>query len=67
MYKRQEFIVALGYKSEVIKRYFHDYYCMNGDITIDPVSYTHLDVYKRQGSRSCGQLAELIKNRWLKF
>ena len=34
-YGFKEFIVALGYKSEVIKSYFHDYYCMNGDITID--------------------------------
>jgi glucose-1-phosphate cytidylyltransferase len=33
-YGFKEFVVALGYKGEVIKRYFHDYYCMNGDISI---------------------------------
>lgn len=30
-----EFFVALGYKAEVIKRYFLDYYTCNGNITID--------------------------------
>lgn len=29
------FYLALGYKSEVIKRYFLDYYTFNGNITID--------------------------------
>ncbi len=34
-YSFNDFVIALGYKSEYIKRYFHDYYyCMNGDITI---------------------------------
>ena len=34
-YGFNDFVVALGYKSEYIKRYFHDYYyCMNGNITI---------------------------------
>lgn len=30
-----EFFIALGYKSEVIKRYFLDYYTLKGNITID--------------------------------
>lgn len=30
-----EFFVALGYKGEVIKRYFQDYYSLNGNMTID--------------------------------
>lgn len=30
-----EFYIALGYKGEVIKRYFHDFYRLNGNITID--------------------------------
>ena len=30
-----EFVVALGYKGEVIKRYFLDYYALNSDITVD--------------------------------
>ena len=30
-----EFIVALGYKSEVIKQYFLNFYAMNNDISID--------------------------------
>jgi len=31
----KEFVIALGYKGEVIKRYFLDYYALNSDITID--------------------------------
>ena len=34
-YGFKEFFVALGYKGEVIKRYFHDYYSLNGSMTID--------------------------------
>lgn len=30
-----EFIIALGYKSEVIKHYFLNFYAMNHDLTID--------------------------------
>ena len=30
-----EFFVALGYKGELIKRYFLDYYSMSGDVTIN--------------------------------
>ncbi len=33
-YGFSEFAVALGYKGEMIKRYFHDYFCMNGSISI---------------------------------
>jgi len=33
-YGYKEFVVALGYKGEMIKRYFHDYFCMNGSISI---------------------------------
>ncbi len=29
-----EFLLALGYKGEVIKRYFLDYYAMGGDVTV---------------------------------
>ena len=31
----KEFFLALGYKGEAIKRYFMDYYSLNGSITID--------------------------------
>jgi glucose-1-phosphate cytidylyltransferase len=31
----KEFFVALGYKGEIIKRYFLEYYNLNGSITID--------------------------------
>lgn len=31
----KEFFIALGYKSDVIKRYFLDYYTLNGSMTID--------------------------------
>jgi glucose-1-phosphate cytidylyltransferase len=30
-----EFIIALGYKSEVIKHYFLNFYALNSDITVD--------------------------------
>ncbi len=33
-YGFKEFVVALGYKGEMIKRYFHDYFQMNGSISI---------------------------------
>jgi glucose-1-phosphate cytidylyltransferase len=34
-YCAKEFFIALGYKGEVIKRYFHDYFSLQGDMTID--------------------------------
>jgi glucose-1-phosphate cytidylyltransferase len=30
-----EFVIALGYKGDVIKRYFLDYYILNCDLTVD--------------------------------
>jgi glucose-1-phosphate cytidylyltransferase len=35
-----EFVVALGYKGEMIKRYFLDYYPLYGDLTVDLASGT---------------------------
>src|SRR5688500_15960098 len=34
-YGFKEFFIALGYKGEVIKRYFLDYNSLNGSLTID--------------------------------
>jgi glucose-1-phosphate cytidylyltransferase len=34
-YGFKEFFIALGYKSDVIKRFFLDYYTLNGSMTID--------------------------------
>jgi glucose-1-phosphate cytidylyltransferase len=34
-YGFNEFLIALGYKGEVIKRYFLDYYAMNSSLTIN--------------------------------
>jgi glucose-1-phosphate cytidylyltransferase len=34
-YGCEEFFIALGYKGEVIKRYFLDYYKLNGSVTVD--------------------------------
>lgn len=34
----KEFFIALGYKGEVIKRYFLDYYALNGSMTLDLAS-----------------------------
>ena len=33
-----EFILPLGYRGEVIKRYFHDYKIHNSDFTVDLAS-----------------------------
>jgi glucose-1-phosphate cytidylyltransferase len=32
-YGHEEFFVALGYRGEVVKRYFLDYHTVNGDLT----------------------------------
>lgn len=34
-YGFNEFFIALGYKGDVIKRYFLDYYSLNGSMTVD--------------------------------
>lgn len=34
-YGFNEFLIALGYKGEVIKRYLLDYYSLNGSMTVD--------------------------------
>src|SRR5688572_5417649 len=34
-YGFKEFVIALGYKGEVIKRYFLDYYSLNNSLTVD--------------------------------
>jgi glucose-1-phosphate cytidylyltransferase len=34
-YGFKEFLIALGYKGEIIKRFFLDYYRLNGSMTID--------------------------------
>ena len=34
-YGHKEFFIALGYKSEIIKRYFLDYHALNGSMTVD--------------------------------
>jgi len=34
-YEFKEFFVALGYKGEVIKRYFIDYYTLDGSLSVD--------------------------------
>lgn len=45
-----EFIVALGYKSEVIKEYFLNFYAVNNDLTIDLASG---DVSVHDGRQPC--------------
>lgn len=46
-YGVREFYIALGYKGEVIKRYFLDYYHLNGSISIDLSSGKIVDIDKR--------------------
>src|ERR1700690_2677083 len=42
-YGFNDFYVALGYKGEVIKKYFLDYYALSGDMSIS-LSCGHVDV-----------------------
>lgn len=46
-YGFKEFFIALGYKGEVIKRYFLDYYSLNGSITID-LTKGKMEVYDKK-------------------
>src|SRR5262245_47259861 len=43
-----DFYLALGYKGEIIKRYFLDYYHLSGDITIN-TSNGKLEAHQNQG------------------
>lgn len=46
-YGFKEFVVALGYKGEVIKRYFLDYYMLDGSLTIN-FSKDNLETYDKE-------------------
>lgn len=46
-YGFKQFVLALGYKGEVIKRYFLDYYRLNGSMSIR-LSTGAVDVHKRE-------------------
>jgi len=46
-YGFKEFFIALGYKGEVIKRYFIDYYTLNGSMTID-LSSGNIELYSKE-------------------
>lgn len=46
-YGFKEFFIALGYKGEVIKRYFLDYYMLNGSMTIN-LSNGHVQVHNKE-------------------
>jgi len=43
----KEFFVALGYKGEVIKRYFLDYYTLGGSVAVD-LSSGRVETYNRK-------------------
>ena len=46
-YGFKEFFIALGYKGEVIKRYFLDYYTLNGSITVN-LSNGNLEMHDKE-------------------
>jgi glucose-1-phosphate cytidylyltransferase len=46
-YGFNEFFIALGYRGEVIKRYFMDYYSLNGSMTID-LSKGKVETHKKE-------------------
>ena len=66
-----EFFVAIGYKGEVIKRYFHDHVALGGDMTIslkdrtiaadggDPEDWTVHLVETGDGTQTGGRLGRL--------
>jgi glucose-1-phosphate cytidylyltransferase len=43
----KEFFIALGYKGEVIKRYFWDYYNLSGSMTID-LTHGRVEMYNKE-------------------
>ncbi len=45
----KEFFIALGYKGEVIKRFFLDYYRLNGSMTID-FSREKVETHDKEGT-----------------
>ena len=57
----KEFFLALGYKGDAIKRYFMDYFSLNGSITIDLASG---DV--KTDDRECEDWVVHLKNTGLK-
>jgi glucose-1-phosphate cytidylyltransferase len=52
----REFYLALGYKGEVIRRYFHEYHALSQDVTVD-LSTGHVHI---QGEASDRWLVHLI-------
>ncbi|HEX6728969.1 MAG TPA: glucose-1-phosphate cytidylyltransferase [Pyrinomonadaceae bacterium] len=60
-YGFKEFFIALGYKGEGIKRYFMDYYSLNGSITIDLASGE-----VKTDDRECEDWIVHLKNTGLK-
>jgi glucose-1-phosphate cytidylyltransferase len=57
-YGYNEFAICLGYKGELIKKYFADYYLNHSNITID----LRLDLNSRY---QCAKLDNLIKKPWI--
>jgi glucose-1-phosphate cytidylyltransferase len=60
-YGFKEFFIALGYKGDVIKRYFIDYYALNGSMTID-LSSGEVNTHDRE----CEDWIVHLKNTGLK-
>ena len=62
----KEFFLALGYKGDVIKRYFLDYYTLNGSMTVD-LTTGRVEARERQerGPRhgACDVLAERLASQ----
>ena len=44
--------------TNLIAKHFNCFYCLTLRFIPNPVSYTHLDVYKRQVIRCCKRLVE---------
>lgn len=56
-YGFKEFFIALGHKGEIIKRYFWDYYSLNGNMTLDFSS----GIIDRQNNKGEDWIVHLIE------
>ena len=52
-YGFHDFIICTGYKGEMIKRYFMDYYIYQSDITVDLKKMKSKSIVKKQKTGMC--------------
>ena len=50
-YGFKDFILCLGYKGEMIKRYFYNYEVLNNDFTIELGNSKHIEIHSNHGEK----------------